>query len=144
MKDDKIFNNTFGQQDLSENPVNFKIESSYEDKMDPDDRIHYNMMMDRIDEIIINSEFDKLNKVTAEGINKKLNKIQINKVFFYIIDRVGSDYTKIEIFGALSDYFDIFPNKFYNSLSNKYKDELMLELDKKYNIRKKRGIGKLF
>ena len=134
MKDDKIFNNTFGQQDLSENPVSFKIESSYEDKMDPDDRIHYNMMMDRIDDIIINSEFDKLNKVTADGINKKLNKIQINKVFFYIIDRIGRDYTKI----------DIFPNKFYNSLSNKYKDELMIELDKKYNIRKKRGIGKLF
>jgi len=94
--------------------------------------------------VILESEYCELNKVTPEGVSKKLNKIQINKVFYHVIEKLGRQYTKIEIFGALSDYFDIFPNKFYSSLSNKYKDELMLELDRKYNIFEKKKMRKLF
>ena len=85
-----------------------------------------------------------MNKVTPEGIAKKLNKVQINKVFFYIIEHIGSAYSRIDLFAVLSDYFDVFPNKFYNSLSNKFKDELIGELDGKYNILEKKGIRKLF
>ena len=51
---------------------------------------------------------------------------------------------EIDLFSVLSDYFDVFPNKFYNSLSNKFKDELIKELDDKYNILEKRKIRKLF
>lgn len=144
MQEDKIFNNSYGEHDMTENPVNFRLESSYEDSMDPDDKIHYEMMMKDVDRVILESEYCELNKVTPEGVSKKLNKIQINKVFYHVIEKLGRQYTKIEIFGALSDYFDIFPNKFYSSLSNKYKDELMLELDRKYNIFEKKKMRKLF
>lgn len=144
MEEDKIFNNSYGTQELSDTKIVFKVAPSYEDSMDFDDRMHYNLLLERVDKLIKGSEFEHLNEVTSSGIIKKLNKVQINKVFFYIIQNVGEDYSRIDIFSVLSDYFDVFPNKFYNSLSNKFKDELIHELDVKYNILEKRKIRKLF
>jgi hypothetical protein len=144
MKQDKIFNNTYGDQSGNEEPISFTVAPSYLDDIDPDDKMHYDLLFNRIDELIKGSEFEHLNEVTQDGVIKKLNKVQINKVFFYIIERLGSSYTRIDLFSVLSDYFDVFPNKFYNSLSNKFKDELIKELDDKYNILEKRKIRKLF
>jgi len=141
---DKIFNNTYGEQDLSGQKINFTVSSSWMDNMDPDDKQHYDSLFEVIDALIKGSEFEHLNEATPEGIIKKLNKVQINKVFFYIIENTGSSYSRIDLFSVLSDYFDVFPNKFYNSLSNKFKDELIKELDAKYNILEKRKIRKLF
>ena len=141
---DKIFNNTYGEQDLSGQKINFTVSSSWVDSMDPDDKQHYDSLFEVIDKLIKGSEFEHLNEATPDGIIKKLNKVQINKVFFYIIENTGSDYTRIDLFSVLSDYFDVFPNKFCNSLSNKFKDELIKELDAKYNILEKRKIRKLF
>jgi len=144
MKKDKIFNNDYGSQDLSENKINFTVSPRYEDNLDVDDRMHYNLLFEKIDDLIKGSEFENLNKVTESGIIKKLNKIQINKVFSYIINNIGDDYTRIDLFSVISDYFDVFPKKFYNSLSNKFKDELIRELDDKYGILRKKNINKLF
>ena len=141
---DKIFNNTYGEQDLGGQKINFTVSSSWTDSMDPDDKQHYDSLFEVVDNLIKGSEFEHLNEATPEGIIKKLNKVQINKVFFYIIEKTGTDYTRIDLFSVLSDYFDVFPNKFYNSLSNKFKDELIKELDAKYNILEKRKIRKLF
>jgi len=144
MKRDKIFNNDYGSQDLSENKINFTVSPRYEDDLDVDDRMHYNLLFEKIDDLIKGSEFENLNKVTESGVIKKLNKIQINKVFSYIINNIGDDYTRIDLFSVISDYFDVFPKKFYNSLSNKFKDELIRELDDKYGILRKKNINKLF
>lgn len=144
MNEDKIFNNSFGEQNLGTNKINFVIASSYLDNLDSDDRVHYELLFKIIDDIIKGSEYEHLNEVTENGVIKKLNKIQINKVFMHIIEKIGNKYTRIEIFSVLSDYFDVFPNKFYNSLSNKFKDELIKELDDKYGILEKRKIRKLF
>lgn len=144
MSEDKIFNNTYGDQDLSAININFTVAPRYADDTDVDDKVHLELLFEKIDELIKGSEFDKLNKKTEKGVIKKLNKVQINKVFYYVIENIGSVYTRIDIFSVLSDYFDVFPNKFYNSLSNKFKDELIMELDDKYNILEKRNIKKLF
>lgn len=141
---DKIFNNTYGEQDITENRVDFTVSSTFLDDMDPDDKMHYDLLIKNIDKLIKGSEYEHLNEVTTEGVIKKLNKVQINKVYAYIIEHVGEGYTKVDLFSVISDYFDVFPNKFYNSLSNKYKDELIKELDDKYNILEKRKIRKLF
>ena len=106
--------------------------------------MHYNILFQKIDTLIKESEFNELSKVTPDGVVKKLNKVQINKVFLYVIEHLGTSYSRIDLFSVISDYFDVFPNKFYNSLSNKFKDELILELDKKYDILKKKKINKLF
>jgi len=141
---DKIFNNTYGEQDLSQGKINFTVSASWLDGMDPDDKQHYDSLFEKVDALIKGSEFEHLNEATPDGVIKKLNKVQINKVFFYLIEKTGSSYSRIDLFSVLSDYFDVFPNKFYNSLSNKFKDELINELDKKYNILEKRKIRKLF
>ena len=120
------------------------MDPSYESGLSPEDAIHYDILMKKIDDIIKNSSFAELNKVTPDGNTKKLNKIQINQVFLLVINSIGADYTRVDVFGSLSDYFDIIPNKFYNSLSIKYKDELIRELDNKYNILKKKNIRTLF
>jgi hypothetical protein len=144
MEEDKIFNNTYGTQDLTDTKIVFKVAPSYEDNMDFDDRVHYELLFEKVDTLIKGSEFEHLNEMTQSGVAKKLNKVQINKVFLYIIQNISEDYSRIDVFSVLSDYFDVFPNKFYNSLSNKFKDELINELDKKYNILEKRKIRKLF
>jgi hypothetical protein len=144
MQQDKIFNNTYGEQDATEHTVNFAISPTFLDESDPDDRTHYSILIGKIDDLIKGSEYEHFNEVTQTGIAKKLNKIQINQVFFYIIENIGSLYTRVDLFSVLSDYFDVLPNKFYNSLSNKFKDELIRELDDKYNILEKRKIRKLF
>jgi len=144
MQEDKIFNNTYGEQDATDYNISFNLSPTYGDDMDPDDKMHYELLFKRVDELIKGSEFEHLNEVTSGGVIKKLNKVQINKVFFFIIENIGSSYTRVDLFSVLSDYFDVFPNKFYNSLSNKFKDELIKELDDKYNILEKRKIRKLF
>jgi hypothetical protein len=144
MAHDKIFNNTYGEGEFDNSTMSFKVEASYEDTTDPEDKIHYEILMNRVDTLVKKSEFKNLSKVTATGVTKKLNKVQINQVFFFIIDKIGKDYKRVELFGALSDYFDVFPNKFYSSLSNKFKDELIQELDGKYDIIAKKNIRKLF
>lgn len=144
MQNDKIFNNTFGEQDLSSETITFKLSPRCESNLDADDQMHYDLLFEKIDGVIKGSEFEHLNEMTSDGVSKKLNKVQINKVFSYVITSLGKDYSRVDIFGVLSDYFDVFPNKFYNSLSNKFKDELITELDEKYDILKKKKINKLF
>ena len=144
MIEDKIFNNTYGTQDLTDTKIVFKVAPSYEDDMDFDDRMHYELLFENVDNLIKWSEFEHLNELTQGGVIKKLNKVQINKIFFYVIQNIGEGHSRVDIFSVLSDYFDVFPNKFYNSLSNKFKDELIYELDQKYNILEKRKIRKLF
>ena len=144
MNRDKIFGNSYGSQDITENKINFTVSPQYQDNLDIDDKMHYNLLFDKVDALIKGSEFEELNKMTEAGVIKKLNKIQINKVFSYIISNIGEDYTRIDLFSVISDYFDVFPKKFYNSLSNKFKDELVKELDDKYGILRKKNINKLF
>ena len=48
------------------------------------------------------------------------------------------------MFSELCNYFNIPSNKFYNSLSNVYKEDLIIELDKKTGILSKKNIKKLF
>lgn len=49
---DKIFNNTYGDQDITENKVNFTVASTYRDDMDPDDKMHYDLLIKKIDKLI--------------------------------------------------------------------------------------------
>ena len=49
---DKIFNNSYGDQDVTENRVTFTVAPTYVDNMDPDDRMHYELLIKKIDKII--------------------------------------------------------------------------------------------
>jgi hypothetical protein len=140
-KTDKIFDNTFDEAESDGRSIKFKIET--DDDGDIEGRMYSEILIKRIDELVIASEFKHLNKLTADGKTVKLSKTQMSLVYNLVITDV-KDHSKIDIFAAITDYFDIQPAKFYNSLSNTHKEELILELDKKMNILEKKRIRKLF
>jgi len=71
----------------------------------------------------------KFNKVDDLGRCTKLKKADINEVYGYIVDEMVAKYSRIDLFSELCVYFDIKADKFYSSLSNVYKEDLIQELD---------------
>ena len=140
---DKIFDNSFEESDYDGRSINWQLDPVFSSSKDTESSIGDIMLMEKIDELIKNSDFNKWNIPDKEGKIPKLNKIQISEVYSYISLNV-KEYSVIEIFAATSEYFDIQGAKFYNSLSNAHKDELMIELDKRTGIIDRKGIRKLF
>jgi hypothetical protein len=141
-KRDKIFDNKFDETEYETQSITFKVEATYNNEEDMDDSIHSAMLFEKIEELIKNSKYSEF-ATFSDANDEKLSKSGINEIYLYISQNV-KEYTKTEIFSVLSDYLDVAPNKFYNSLSNTAKEELILELDKKLNILDKKGIRKLF
>ena len=141
---DKIFNNTFEEQEYDKGSQNFKIEQGYESSTNPEEYIHDKLLFDEIHEIVEDSEYKYLNEFVDKDDDDKLNKVQINEIYSFISEKIGSKYRKIEIWSTLSDYFNIYPNKFYSSLSNIYKDDLLTELNESTGYWEKNNMRKLF
>ena len=141
-KRDKIFDNKFDETEYETQSITFKVEATYNNEEDMDDSIHSAMLFEKIEELIKNSKYSEF-ATFSDANDEKLSKSGINEIYLYISQNV-KEYTKTEIFSVLSDYLDVAPNKFYNSLSKTAKEELILELDKKLNILDKKGIRKLF
>jgi hypothetical protein len=140
---DKIFDNSFEESDYDGRSINWQLDPVFSSGKDTENSIGDVMLMEKIDGLIRNSDFNKWNIPDKEGKIPKLNKIQIGEVYSYISLNI-KEYSVIEIFAATSEYFDIQGAKFYNSLSNAHKDELMIELDKRTGIIDRKGIRKLF
>jgi len=141
-KRDKIFDNKFDETEYDSMPINFKVDAGYETDAAVDDAIHDSILLEKVQSIISGSKYAEY--AVYDGENEdRISKSIINEIYVYVSQHV-KEYTKTEIFSVLSDYLDIAPNKFYNSLSNIAKEELILELDKKLNILDKKGIRKLF
>lgn len=141
---DKPKNDGYFELESTGTSVNFRIDPTFIFSDDPEDLIHKKMLRDELHKIIENSPYKEFNKRDEDENLIKLNKIQINKVYSYVVERVNKGYKKIEIWAILSEYFDIYPNKFYSSLSNVYKHELVMELDEMTGILDKKKIKKLF
>jgi len=143
-KTDKIFDNTFEESEYDGRGTNFELNSAYTSEGDSEERIHESMLMELINKLIDTSKYKSWNLLDKKT-NKipKLNKSQINEIYTYIAKEV-KNYSRIDVFSVTSDYFDIQPQKFYNSLSNSHKSELLDELNKKMNIYEKKNIQSLF
>lgn len=140
---DKIFDNSFEESDYDGRSINWQLDPVFSSGKDSENSINDVMLMEKVDELIRNSDFNKWNIPDKEGKIPKLSKVQISEVYSYISSNV-KEYSVIEIFAATSEYFDIQGSKFYNSLSNAHKDELMIELDRRTGIIDRKGIRKLF
>mgnify|MGYP001102944861 FL=1 len=144
-KRDKIFDNTFedGEFEL-DSTLKFEVAPSYMDNRDEEDKIESGIVRDTIHNLIIVSRFKVFNNIDEFQQTIKLKKIEINEVYEYISDEMRSNHSIIEIYSELCDYFNINPTKFYASLGNKFKEELIEALDKKTNVLKKKNINRLF
>jgi len=144
-KTDKIFDNNFENTEFELNgTIKFTVSSQYLDERDEEIKIEQVALQNDIHEIILKSRFNQFNKLDEFSQTEKLKKNDINDVYEYVIDELGSMYGCIDIFSELSDYFNVNPNKFYSSLSNAFKENLIEELDKKTGILKSRNINRLF
>ena len=144
-KRDKIFDNTFEDGEFEmDATLKFEVAPSYLDNRDEEDKIESAIIRDTIHELILASRFKQFNVIDEFQQTVKLKKLEINEVYEYISDEMKSSHSIIEIYSELCDYFNINPTKFYASLGNKFKEELIDALDKKTNILKKKNINKLF
>jgi len=145
MNRDKIFENNFDSPDFEINTnMSFELDSSFKDTLDEDIKIHYEMVANRIHELILASRFKEFNDVDDLGRCKKLKKSDINDVYGYIVDEMKAKFSRIDIFSEMCVYFDIKPDKFYSSLSNVYKEDLIQELDIRTGVLERKNINKLF
>ena len=144
--EDKIFNNSYGNVEFETGDIKFELDPAVYNEVyqDLNDELDMKMMYEALDEIIEGSEFEKYNMPDENGEIPKLSKEQINKVFLYVIGKLKRRYTVVDLFVIVSEYFDILPTKFYGALSNQTKNELIDELDKRYNVFNKKKYKKLF
>ena len=141
---DKIFNNSFDTPEFELGSISFDLDPSVKNNLDEEDRIHYDMIARKIHELIGASRFVVFNEIDDLGRCNKLKKNDINDVYGFIMDEIGPKWSNIDLFSELCVYFDIKPAKFYSSLSNVYKEDLIQELDKKTGILEKKNIKRLF
>ena len=144
MTHDKIFNNNFESPDTYFGQINFELDPSTKDLQSAEDKIHYDLIAREIHELIGLSRFKVFNDVDELGRCSTLKKSDINDIYGYIIDEMSAKNSRIDIFSELCVYFDINPTKFYSSLSNVYKEDLIQELDLRTGILKRKNIKKLF
>jgi len=142
---DKIFDNTFEDSEFEMDPsFSFNIAPSYLDPREEEDKIETGIIITRIHELIESSRFKKFNEINDFSQTIRLKKIEINEIYEYLSDELRPNHSIIEIFSEVCDYFNVNPTKFYQSLGNKFKEELIESLDKKTNILKKKNINRLF
>jgi hypothetical protein len=144
VKVDKIFDNTYGDiEHESYGKVSFSVDSSFHSYDNPEEKLHDKLLFQQVHALIEDSKYSVHNLIDENLKYQKLNKLEMNEVFGYVSSNL-LNVRRIDIFSQLTDYFDIAPAKFYSSLSNKYKNELINELDKATNVLEKKKIRKLF
>jgi len=143
LQNDKIFNNSYESTEYDTGKISFNVAPQYSGtSTSPEDRIELDMAWTVVSEILDHSKFKNLNRADKEGNYKKLNKLQINEVYSFIVMQLP-EFPRIQLFSVVQEYFDVNSNKFYDSLSNTFKKELIEELRKVGYMREKTG-GPLF
>jgi hypothetical protein len=144
-KRDKIFDNTFEETEYEfDSSMSFALAPRSVDNRSEEDKIETNLIATEIHDLITNSRFKKFNKIDEFHQTVKLNKIDINEVYEFISDETKSSHSLVDIFSEMCDYFNVNPTRFYQSLGNKFKEELIEELDARTNILKRKNINRLF
>ena len=144
MANDKIFNNNFDTPEFELGNISFDLDPSLREELDEESKIHYEMIARKIHDLINRSRFKQFNEIDELGKCAKLKKTDINDVYGYIVDEMAAKWSRIDLFSEICIYFDIKPAKFYSSLSNVYKEDLIQELDAKTGILDKKNIKRLF
>ena len=137
-KRDKIFDNTFEETEADGGDFNFKVDPSVETRS-YEYTIDEAMIFQKFEALILESKFMKFNTLEEGKGFKKMNKGDINEVYSFVTSNL-SGHPKIEIFSVICGYFDISPDKFYESLSNSFKTELITELKGRGFLNKRKSL----
>ena len=144
-KRDKIFDNTFEETEYEfDTSMTFALAPRVVDNRSEEEKIEANRIAEDIHDLITKSRFKTFNVIDEFQQSVKLKKIDINEVYEYISDETRETYSLVDVFSELCDYFNINPTRFYQSLGNKFKEELIEQLDERTNILQRKNINRLF
>lgn len=144
-KRDKIFDNTFEETEFElDTSMSFELSPRVVDNRSEEEKIEADLIASEIHALIEGSRFKKFNVIDEFQQVVKLRKADINEVYDYVSEETRNNHSLVDVFSELCDYFNVNPTKFYQSLSNKFKEELIEELDKRTGILKRKNINRLF
>lgn len=144
-KRDKIFDNTFEETEYEwDSSISFEVSPRISDNRSEEEKIESSLIADEIHTLIESSRFKGFNEIDEFHRTIKLKKLDINQVYEFIADELRVSHSMVDVYSELCDYFNINPTKFYQSLGNKFKEELIEELDHRTNILQKKNINRLF
>ncbi len=136
---DKIFDNEFGLTELDTRGKSFQI--------DPD--ISERNMEDKMDELIFyedvknlllnNPNYARFNDPSSDGSYLKINKSDINDMYRLVLETLP-ELKNIEAFSIITSVYDISPEKFYESLSNTFKTDLITELKERGYLKNRKSL----
>jgi len=126
IKRDKIFDNEYDQIELESSSKSFSIDDSYREPS-IEESIDVDLVKERLYEEIAKVEKYQNYLTPLNGEFKKIGKAEINEIYSHLIKIMGSG-TRIEIYSCMCEIYEISPDKFYESLSNKFKTELIQDL----------------
>lgn len=135
-KRDKIFDNKYDEIEMDSSPIEFKIDPSMEQKS-YEYTLDEKLVLVKVEALISEERrFDRFLKPDESGNYKKMNKSDINDVYSYITTALQTE-PRIEIFSIICSMFDVNSDKFYESLSNSFKTELITELKSRGYLKKR-------
>jgi hypothetical protein len=136
IKRDKIFDNEYESSEFELSNTKFSIEDSYREKS-IDEKVDEEFVKKAV-QSIVNSHprFNRFIQKGPDGEYQKVNKSEINEIYSHVTSELSS-HPKIEIFSVLTDVYDITPEKFYESLSNTFKTQLIIELRNRGYLKKR-------
>jgi hypothetical protein len=136
---DKIFDNQFEQTELDTSEKSFQIDSSIAEKS-YDDRIDEEMISEQIKNLLLNNQrYNRFNVANPDGSFPKINKSDINEIYRHVLDSIP-EVPIIEAFSIITNIYDISPEKFYESLSNTFKTELIAELRNRGYLKNRKSL----
>jgi len=133
VKRDKIFDNEYDQIEIENSQQSFSIDDSYRSPS-IEDSIDLELVKERVYEEIAKVEKYQSYLEPANGEFKKIGKSEINEIYLHLIKAIGPG-PRIEIFSCMCEIYEISPDKFYESLSNKFKTELVQDLKSRGYLR---------
>jgi hypothetical protein len=141
---DKIFDNKFHEIDYSHDNTTLDLQSDQfvEQSTNPYRAILVENIISEIDNIITN-DFKEFKEVIDNKV-KRVNKDDINNIYGAVRDKLLKEYRIIDIWFYLSNYFDIDTTRFFDSLTDKYKNELIKFLKVNTNLLEDDEINNIF
>ena len=134
IKRDKIFDNTYDEIELDNSAIEFKVDPSFGSKS-YEYTIDEKFILEKIENLLLTKpEFDCFFHPDESGNFRKISKVEINNIYSFITSQLVKE-PRIEIFSIISSMFDINPDKFYESLSNTFKTELITELKNRGHLK---------
>jgi hypothetical protein len=136
VKRDKIFDNEYESSEFDLTNTKFSVDASYREKS-IDEKVDEEFVKKSVHNLVNGHiKFHKFTQKGTDGEYPKVNKSEINEIYSYVTTELSS-HPKIEIFSVLTDLYDITPEKFYESLSNTFKTQLIIELRNRGYLKKR-------